>query len=74
MNSVGRLEILAHTAYHPNERCSFQGRQKAFVTTSKVTSVGIYSVLGRVAQRIRRLTTNQEIPGSNPGVVAFFLS
>ena len=29
-------------------------------------------VNGRVAQRIRRLTTNQEIPGSNPGVVEFF--
>ena len=29
-------------------------------------------MVGRVAQRIRRLTTNQEIPGSNPGVVEFF--
>ena len=34
----------------------------------------MYTVYGRVAQRIRRLTTNQEIPGSNPGVVEFFLS
>ena len=33
----------------------------------------ISHVAGRVAQRIRRLTTNQEIPGSNPGVVEFFL-
>ena len=27
-----------------------------------------------MAQRIRRLTTNQEIPGSNPGVIVFFLT
>ena len=33
----------------------------------------VFCVTGRVAQRIRRLTTNQEIPGSNPGVVAFLL-
>ena len=26
---------------------------------------------GPVAQRIRRLTTNQEIPGSNPGRIVF---
>ena len=30
-------------------------------------------VAGRVAQRIRRLTTNQEIPGSNPGVIEFLV-
>ena len=28
---------------------------------------------GPVAQRIRHLTTNQEIPGSNPGGVAVIL-
>ena len=28
--------------------------------------------LGLVAQRITRLTTDQKIPGSNPGKVAFF--
>ena len=28
---------------------------------------------GPVAQRIRRLTTDQKIPGSNPGRVVFFL-
>ena len=33
------------------------------------------SMCGPVAQRIRHLTTNQGIPGSNPGrVVFFFLS
>ena len=29
---------------------------------------------GPVAQRIRHLTTNQGIPGSNPGWVKFFFS
>ena len=29
---------------------------------------------GRVAQWITRLTTDQKIPGSNPGVVVVFLS
>ena len=30
--------------------------------------------IGPVAQRIRRLTTDQKIPGSNPGRVAFKLN
>ena len=32
-----------------------------------------FDVAGPVAQRIRHLTTNQGIPGSNPGRVVFFL-
>ena len=31
------------------------------------------SISGRVAQWITRLTTDQEIPGSNPGMLEFFL-
>ena len=36
-----------------------------------MTSIDIQ---GPVAQRIRHLTTNQGIPGSNPGRVVFFLT
>ena len=34
----------------------------------------VLSVQGPVAKRIRHLTTNQEIPGSNPGGVGFLES
>ena len=42
-------------------------------TTDKIT-MKYWALLseGRVAQRITRLTTDQKIPGSNPGVVVSF--
>ena len=37
-----------------------------------LTIISCLSLCGPVAQRIRHLTTNQGIPGSNPGRVVFF--
>ena len=42
------------------------------MATEQVTDT-IDSTHGRMTQRIRRLTTNQKIGGSNPAVVNFLL-
>ena len=42
------------------------------VVTDKSLFIVMLRCEGPVAQRIRHLTTNQGIPGSNPGRVDFF--
>ena len=58
---------------HFNARIEEYVKVDAYNTTvSHIASNLIPFVEGPVAQRIRHLTTNQGIPGSNPGGVDFF--
>ena len=55
------------TVYHIAEEKHFGGKVKY------VGKIGAELLVGPVAQWIRRLTTDQEIPGSNPGRFAAFI-
>ena len=55
------------TVYHIAEEKHFGGK------VEYVGKIGAELLVGPVAQWIRRLTTDQEIPGSNPGRFAAFI-
>ena len=63
------VDILFHTKESSYKGCHYKGQHLA---TEQATDT-IDRTHGRMAQRIRRLTSNQKIGGSNPSVVDYFL-
>ena len=67
MEASDTLCDIAHLTIHEegNVRTEFSMRQE-------FSGESVMRAVGPVAQRITRLTTDQKIPGSNPGRVEFF--
>ena len=63
------VDILFYTKESSYKGCQNKGQHLA---AEHVTDT-IDKIHGRMAQRIRRLTSNQKIGGSNPSMVEFFL-
>ena len=63
------VDILFYTKEGSYKGCQYKGQHLA---AEHVTDT-IDKIHGRIAQRIRRLTSNQRIGGSNPSMVDFFL-